>query len=203
MSGDVHVRFCERPWGKFPRATHLVMTLEGDHSGKRMLAVLGKRLGRYGLILHATKTRYVDFRPQRRKEHEPDVTFDFLGFTHVWGRSRRGKSVVRGITAKSRFARAVKVVYDWCKRNRHVPLKQQQEHLSRVIRGHCGYYGLTGNSKRLSGFPPTGDPRMAQVAVTPSPGGAPELGSYERKFSTGIRCHQPRSCTRSTLLERT
>ena len=128
------------------------MTLEGDHSGKRMLAVLGKRLGRYGLILHATKTRYVDFRPQRRKEHEPDVTFDFLGFTHVWGRSRRGKSVVRRITAKSRFARAVKVVYDWCKRNRHVPLKQQQEHLSRVIRGHCGYYGLTGNSKRLSGF---------------------------------------------------
>ena len=133
-------------------ADDFVMTFEDDHSGKRMLAVLGKRLGRYGLVLHVTKTRYVDFRPQRRKEHVADATFDFLGFTHLWGRSRRGKSVVRRITAKSRFARAVRAVHGWCKRNRHLPIKQQQEHLSRVLRGHCGYYGLTGNSKRLDGF---------------------------------------------------
>ncbi len=133
-------------------ADDLVMTFEDCHSGERMLAVLGERLGRYGLVLHATKTRYVDFRPKCPHGHDAAATFDFLGFTHVWGRSRRGKTVVRQLTAKSRFARAVKAVHDWCKRNRHMPIQQQRAHLARVIRGHCNYYGLTGNSKRLSGF---------------------------------------------------
>ncbi len=129
-----------------------VLTFEDRQSGGRMLAVLGKRLERFGLALHATKTRYVDFRPLRRHGHHRDTTFDFLGFTHVWGRTRKGGMAVRQITAKSRYARAVKAVHDWCKRHRHLPIKRQQEHLSRVLRGHCGYYGLTGNHKRLGWF---------------------------------------------------
>ena len=133
-------------------ADDFVATFEDRQSGERMLSVLGRRLGRYGLMLHATKTRYVEFRPQCRHGHDAATTFDFLGFTHVWGRSRWGKMVVRQITAKSRFARAVKAVYDWCKRNRHMPIRRQRAHLARIIRGHCGYYGLTGNGKRLSGF---------------------------------------------------
>ena len=40
----------------------------------------------------------------------------------------------------------------WCKTNRHRPFEEQRQYLARAIRGHCGYYGLTGNSKRLSGF---------------------------------------------------
>ena len=113
---------------------------------------LGKRLARYGLTLHETKTRYVDFRPNRPRMHALDTTFDFLGFTHVWGRSQNGWNVVRQITAKGRFTRALKAVNAWCKANRHRPLTEQHQHLSRVIRGHSNYYGLTGNSKRLSGF---------------------------------------------------
>ena len=70
----------------------------------------------------------------------------------MWGRSRWGKTVVRQIMAKSRFARAVKAVHDWCKRNRHLPIQHQRAHLARVIRGHCAYYGLTGNGKRLGEF---------------------------------------------------
>ena len=64
----------------------------------------------------------------------------------------KAKDVVRQITAKGRFARALKSVHDWCKRNRHLPVKAQQDYLARVIRGHCAYYGLTGNRKRLSWF---------------------------------------------------
>ena len=75
------------------------------------------------------------------------TTFDFLGFTHVWGRSMQGKDVVRQITAKGRFARALKSVHDWCKRHRHLPIAAQRDHLAKVIRGHCAYYGLTGNGK--------------------------------------------------------
>jgi len=80
------------------------------------------------------------------------TTFNFLGFTHVWGRSRRGKDVVRQITAKDRFARALKSVQVWCKRHRHLPILLQREHLARMIRGHCAYYGLSGNGKRLEWF---------------------------------------------------
>ena len=79
-------------------------------------------------------------------------TFDFLGFTHMWVRSRRGFLVLRQTTAKDRFARAVRAVRDWCRWHRHAPLPDQREHLARVIRGHCAYYGRIGNSARLSSF---------------------------------------------------
>ena len=136
-------------------ADDFVVALEDRHSGKRLLDVLGKRLGRYGLTLHEAKTRYVDFRRRRpygRHWMASATTFDFLGFTHVWGRSMQGKDVVRQITAKSRFARALKSVHEWCKRNRHLPVKAQHDYLVRAIRGHCAYYGLTGNGKRLGWF---------------------------------------------------
>ena len=84
-------------------ADDFVVALEDRHSGKRLLDVLGKRLGRYGLTLHETKTRYVDFRrgrPSGRRRMASATTFDFLGFTHVWARSRKGNNVVRQITAK-------------------------------------------------------------------------------------------------------
>ena len=74
-------------------ADDFVVAFEDCHSGKRLLDVLGKRLGRYGLTLHEVKTRYVDFRrkrPYRRYRMASATTFDFLGFTHVWGRSLRG-----------------------------------------------------------------------------------------------------------------
>ena len=136
-------------------ADDFVIALEDRHSGKRLLDVLGKRLGRYGLTLHETKTRYVDFRRRRpygRHWMASATTFDFLGFTHVWGRSLRGKDIVRQITAKGRFARALKSVHEWCKRNRHLPVEAQHGYLGRAIRGHCAYYGRTGNGKRLEWF---------------------------------------------------
>jgi len=60
------------------------MVFEHENDARRGLEVLGKRLGKYGLVLHATKTRFIDFRPLRGKGKNRDVGFDFLGFTHVW-----------------------------------------------------------------------------------------------------------------------
>ena len=133
-------------------ADDLVATFECERDARRAMAVLGKRLGRFGLTLHETKTRFVDFRAPRGKGPNLNVNFDFLGFTHTWGTSRKGFKVVRQVTAKARFARAVKSMRVWCKANRHRPLNEQHAHLARVIRGHCAYYGLTGNGKRLLWF---------------------------------------------------
>ena len=132
-------------------ADDFVIALESRRDGERVLAALDKRLAEHGLTLHPTKTRQVDFRP-KAGGHGSSNRFDFLGFTHLWGKSRKGRWVVRQFTAKERFARAVKSVWNWCKEHRHMPLGDQCRHLAGVIRGHCAYYGLTGNGKRLSRF---------------------------------------------------
>jgi len=137
-------------------ADDFVMAFADFRDAQRVLAVLGKRLARYELVLHPEKTRFVDFcapRPEGRQH--PDThgtTFDFLGFTHVWGKSRQGRSVVRQVTAKSRFARGLAAVTDWCRRNRHRRIPEQHAHLTAMARGHYAYYGITGNSRRLKWF---------------------------------------------------
>jgi RNA-directed DNA polymerase len=134
-------------------ADDLVMAFEDFDSAQRVLDVLGKRLARYGLTLHPDKTRFIDFRFKRPNgEHHPatsGTTFDFLGFTHVWGRSRQGKNVVRQTTTKSRFARALASVSDWCRHHLHLAIGEQHLHLGSVMRGHFAYYGISGNSRRL------------------------------------------------------
>jgi hypothetical protein len=80
------------------------------------------------------------------------TSFDFLGLTHVWGRSRKGRPMVRQVTAKSRFARALAAVSDWCRKHRHWSLRDQHRHLSSMMRGHFAYYGVGGNSRRLRWF---------------------------------------------------
>ena len=118
----------------------------------RTTGTASKRLGRYGLRLHPDKTRCLDFRPNRPRGRGQGAAFDFLGFTHYWVRSRKGYPVVRQTTAKSRFARATRAVYDWCRRHRHDAVHKQREYLASVLRGHGNYYGLRGNSVRLSSF---------------------------------------------------
>jgi RNA-directed DNA polymerase len=112
------------------------------HHAQRVLEVLGKRLGRYGLALHPGKTRFIDFRPQRRGGTHADCKappFDFLGFAHTWMKSRKGKNVVRQRTAKSRLARALLAVKDWCRTNRHRPVLDQLARLSAKLVGHYAY----------------------------------------------------------------
>ena len=137
-------------------ADDAVMAFDNLVDADRVLAVLHKRLERFGLTLHPDKTRLVDFRPRRTLETRHPQTdgtaFDFLGLTHIWGRSRNGKNMVRQVTAKSRFARALAAVNDWCRKHRHRSIREQHHHLSVMMRGHFAYYGVAGNSRRLRWF---------------------------------------------------
>jgi len=78
--------------------------------------------------------------------------FDFLGFTHYWGKSRRGNPVIKRKTEKGRLVRSLKQISQWCRQNRHRPIEEQSKVLSWKLRGHFNYYGITGNSYSLSGF---------------------------------------------------
>jgi RNA-directed DNA polymerase len=136
-------------------ADDFVMTFEAHYDAKRVLEVLGKRLGRYGLTLHPDKTRFIDFRPERRGGTHPDCKeppFDFLGFTHTWVKSRKGKNVVRQTTAKNRLVRALGAIKDWCRTNLHWPVLAQHAKLSAKMRGHYAYYGITGNIQQLQRY---------------------------------------------------
>lgn len=79
-------------------------------------------------------------------------TFDFLGFTHYWGRSRKGRWVVKRQTSASRFRRAIKTIAEWCRVHRHRPIGEQHTRLSQKLRGHFAYFGITGNSRALACF---------------------------------------------------
>jgi hypothetical protein len=118
--------------------------------------VLPKRFGKYGLTLHPAKTRLVPFRKPQGVRKGPDVerpgTFDFLGFTHFWTRSRKGNGVRKRKTAADRFTRAVRTIAHWCRNNRHRPIGEQHAILSQKLRGHYAYYGITVNSVALNRF---------------------------------------------------
>jgi len=139
-------------------ADDFVVVLSSERDARRVMDVLPKRFARYGLTLHPDKTRMVPFRPPRRGSPRGDGgdtepgSFDFLGFTHYWGLSRKKNWVVQRKTARSRFTRSLKRVSEWCRKHRHLPVSVQREHLARMLRGHCAYYGITGNSRALDRF---------------------------------------------------
>jgi RNA-directed DNA polymerase len=140
----------------FRYADDAVFLFASEADAQRVLEVLPKRLGKYGLELHPDKTRLVDFRrPDRFATNgggDGPGTFDLLGFTHYWGKARSGKWVVKQRTAKDRFRRALKRVADWCREHRHDEVRAQQKALAQKLRGHFGYFGIPGNFEAIKRF---------------------------------------------------
>jgi len=132
-------------------ADDFVIVFAREEDARKVMAVLPKRLARYGLTMHPTKTRMVPFGPPGAGRGGPG-TFDFLGFTHFWARTRTGRWVVQRKTARGRFNRALKRIGEWCKAHRYESIPEQHAHLCRAVRGHYGYYGLPGNSRSIATF---------------------------------------------------
>ena len=137
-------------------ADDFVLGFTGEVDARRVLDVLPQRFAKQGLTIHPDQTRLLRFRPGPVGRNVGDLpqsgAFDVLGFTHYWDRSRKGRWVVKRKTATHRFTRAIEKISAWCQFNRHQPLSDQHATLSSKVRGHCQYYGLTGNSHALSAF---------------------------------------------------
>lgn len=135
-------------------ADDFVLVFETEEDARRVEAVLSKRFEKYGLKLHPEKTRLTKFaRPDSRRQGDADgrsPSFDLLGFTHFWAKSRKGAWVIKRKTMRARLSRTLKRISMWCSVNRHLPIKEQHAMLSRKLRGHDAYYGITGNARALS-----------------------------------------------------
>jgi RNA-directed DNA polymerase len=136
-------------------ADDLVIGFTHQRDAERVYQVIFRRFEKYGLTLHPEKTRLVPFgRPEKAgldgtAPHEPG-TFDFLGFTHYWAKSRKGYWVIRRKTAAKRLRRTLRAIGDWCRIHRHRGMFDQFRELVRKLEGHYAYYGITGNGRGLN-----------------------------------------------------
>jgi group II intron reverse transcriptase/maturase len=138
-------------------ADDFVIGFEREDDARRVLEVLPKRFGKYGLNLHPTKTRLVPFGSSRKGAggggpSGESTSFDFLGFTHYWGKSRQGRVVIKRKTAHKRLSRSLKSMGQWMRKHLHWPIRGQWDKLKQKLTGHYGYYGITGNAGCLEQY---------------------------------------------------
>ena len=116
-----------------------------------MMDVLRRRFERYGLRLHPDKTHLLPFArpPEDDGNGKGPATFDLLGFTVYWRRTRAGWWRPSLKTRKASFQKAIKAIADWCRRHRHLPVKDQHAALTRRIEGHFNYFGVSWNLSSL------------------------------------------------------
>jgi len=138
-------------------ADDFVLGFQNEGDARRMRADLEARLAQFGLSLHGDKTRLIEFgkfaadQRRARGERRPE-TFAFLGFTHFCGKTRDGRFTVKTKTDRRRMTRKLNELRASLRARRHEPLAAQHTWLTRVLRGHDGYYGLAGNSRALHRF---------------------------------------------------
>jgi len=128
-----------------------IIGFEREEDARRVRMVLEKRLGRFGLTLHPAKTRLLPFwrPPTTQQRGQGPATFDFLGFTFYWTRTRNGHWRMGCKTRRASLRRAKQALYDWCRRHRHQPVEAQHAALGRRLRGHFNYFGVIGNFPSL------------------------------------------------------
>jgi hypothetical protein len=138
-------------------ADDFLLLCQRRDDAERLMAALRERLAKFGLALHEGKTRLIEFgrfaaaNRARRGEGRPE-TFAFLGFTFYYGSSRTGGLVAKLKTQRTRLIRKLKELRVEMKKRRHEPVADQSRWLGSVLRGHYGYFGITGNADSIGKF---------------------------------------------------
>src|SRR6266571_5332713 len=170
LLANVYLHYVFDWWARSWRRRHargdMVVTRFADdfvvgfqHLGdaKRFLSDLRERFAKFNLELHPDKTRLIEFgrfaasNRKKRGLAKPE-TFDFLGFTHICGKTRDGRFWLRRVTIKKRLRAKLKQVKAELRRRRHWPIPEQGPWLASVVRGHLAYYAVPGNIDAVSAF---------------------------------------------------
>jgi len=138
-------------------ADDFVCMVQYRQSAREIGTMLRERFAKFGLSLHPEKTRTISFgryeRQNARRQGRKANTFDFLGFTHFCGHSRKGKFLLGRKTSLKKFRKACKAMNDWLRRIRSVmSIEEIWPILAAKLRGHYNYYGVSGNSRMIVRF---------------------------------------------------
>ena len=142
---ETQVKLCA---GRLP---YFIIGCECEAEARRIRDVLPKRFTRFRLTIHPEKTALMACKrpPSRHQSAGGTGTFDFLGLTHYWAKTRQGYWVIKRKTVGKRLRRFMKESWTWCRENRHAPLQEQYRTLGSKLRGYYHYYGIRGHFKRL------------------------------------------------------
>jgi len=138
-------------------ADDVVVGFEHRHEAERFLAELRERFAKFGLELHPDKTRLIEFgrhadRDRRGRGDGKPGTFNFLGFTHACGKTRRGKFTVLRQTVRQRWQAKLREVRAELRRRLHDSIPEQGAYLRSVVMGHTRYFGVPRNGPSLMAF---------------------------------------------------
>lgn len=124
-------------------ADDFVIGFSKQSDAERVMKTLPKRLMKYGLNIHPEKSRLLNFYPRSGNDKPP--TFDFLGFTHYWTKSQKGRNVVKRRTRKKSQHKALQNMHETCRDHRHEKVKKQYRRLKSKLQGIYNYFGIRGN----------------------------------------------------------
>lgn len=150
-------RHCEGAMIIVRYADDIVCGFEHEVEARRFMEQLRERMEQFALTLHADKTRLIEFgryaaeRRRRRGVGKPE-TFNFLGFTHICGRSRSGGFVLKRKTRRDRMQERLRAVKEQLRRRMHESIQQQGCWLGQVVRGYFAYHAVPTNRASLSAF---------------------------------------------------
>ena len=164
-------------------ADDFVAGFQHRYEAERFLAELRERFAHFGLQLHADKTRIVEFgrfaeqNRRQRGEGKPE-TFNFLGFTHICGRTRKGHFTVLRQTMRQRQQAKLRVLKEELRRRMHTPIGKQGAYLRAVLAGHFRYYGVPMNGPALNSFQRRGGPPVVEDLATPRSEAPPAVAPH-------------------------
>jgi RNA-directed DNA polymerase len=138
-------------------ADDIVMGFERQDDAERCLVAWRARLAQFGLELHPEKTRLLEFgrhaveRRKQRGESKPE-TFDFLGFTHISGKTRKGRFIVLRKTIRKRLRATLQRVKEKLRRRWHLPVPVLGQWLRSVVQGYFNYHAVPSNGSSVERF---------------------------------------------------
>ena len=138
-------------------ADDITVGFEREDDARRFLEAMRERLGKFALSLHPDKTRLIEFgrhaadRRAKRGIGKPE-TFQFLGFTHICGKSRQGRFLVKRKSRRDRMRAKLKAIKQELKRRMHQPIPVQGKWLGQVVKGWFNYHAVPTNSRALRAF---------------------------------------------------
>jgi group II intron reverse transcriptase/maturase len=137
-------------------ADDMVAGFQFEADARRFLADLAHRLERFGLQLHADKTRIIEFGRYAEKNRKArglkPETFDYLGFTHISGTNRKGGFIIRRHTVSKRLRAKLHEIKDALHRMMHLPIQEQAAYLKRVVNGYLNYFAVPTNNRAINSF---------------------------------------------------